>query len=103
MLVVALLAIAIANIPGITITYLFLFYGTLRSSVMLPTIFAIKDYKMSERGMFYGIMTSICVGLPVFAVGNLYGWVPMIVAGPLLSIGASGIMSRVMKDKTATI
>ena len=103
MLVVALLAIAIANIPGITITYLFLFYGTLRSSVMLPTIFAIKGYKMSERGMFYGIMTSICVGLPVFAVGNLYGWVPMIVAGSLLSIGASGIMSRVMKDKTATI
>lgn len=101
--IVAVLAIAIANIPGITITYLFLFYGTLRSSVMLPTIFAIKGYKMSERGMFYGIMTSICVGLPVFAVGNLYGWVPMIVAGSLLSIGASGIMSRVMKDKTATI
>lgn len=101
--IVAILAIAIANIPGITITYLFLFYGTLRSSVMLPTIFAIKGYKMSERGMFYGIMTSICVGLPVFAVGNLFGWVPMIVAGSLLSIGASGVMSRVMKDKTATI
>lgn len=101
--IVTVLAIAIANIPGITITYLFLFYGTLRSSVMLPTIFAIKGYKMSERGMFYGIMTSICVGLPVFAVGNLYGWVPMIVAGSLLSIGASGVMSRVMKDKTATI
>ena len=101
--IVAILAIAIANIPGITITYLFLFYGTLRNSVMLPTIFAIKGYKMSERGMFYGIMTSICVGLPVFAVGNLFGWVPMIVAGSLLSIGASGVMSRVMKDKTATI
>lgn len=103
MVVVTILAIGVANIQGITITYLFLFYGTLRSSVMLPTIFAIKGYKMSERGTFYGIMTSICVGLPVFAVGNLYGWVPMIVAGSLLTIGASGVMSRIMKDKTATI
>lgn len=103
MVVVAILAVLVANIPGITITYLFLFYGTLRSSVMLPTIFAIKGYKMSESGLFYGILASLAVGLPIFAIGNLNGWVPMIVAGSLLTIGLSGAISLLKKDKAETI
>ena len=103
MVIVAILAIGVANIPGITITYLFLFYGTLRSSVMLPTIFAIKGYKMSESGLFYGILASLAVGLPIFAIGNLNGWVPMIVAGSLLTIGLSGAISLLKKDKVETI
>lgn len=98
MVLVAILAIAVANIPGITITYLFLFYGTLRSSVMLPTIFAIKGRKMTERGIFYGILASLIIGLPIFAIGNLNGNVPMIVAGSLLTIGLSGVLSRTMKE-----
>lgn len=99
MVLVTILAVCVANIPGITITYLFLFYGTLRSSVMLPTIFAIKGYKMSESGLFYGIMASLAVGLPIFAIGNLNGWVPMIVSGSLLTIGLSGAISLLKKDK----
>ena len=102
MVVVTILAIGVANIPGITITYLFLFYGTLRSSVMLPTIFAIKGYKMSESGLYYGIMTSLVVGLPIFAIGNLNGHVAMIVAGSLLTIGLSGAISLLKKDKIQT-
>jgi len=98
MVLVAILAIAVANIPGMTITYLFLFYGTLRSSVMLPTIFAIKGHKMTERGIFYGILASLIIGLPIFAIGNLNGNVHMIVAGSLLTIGLSGVLSRTMKE-----
>ena len=98
MVMVAILAIAVANIPGMTITYLFLFYGTLRSSVMLPTIFAIKGRKMTERGIFYGILASLIIGLPIFAIGNLNGNVPMIVAGSLLTIGLSGVISRTIKE-----
>ena len=103
MIIVAILAIGVANIPGITITYLFLFYGTLRSAVMLPTIFAIKGYKMSESGLFYGILASLAVGLPIFAIGNLNGWVPMIVAGSLLTIGLSGAISLLKKDKIKNV
>lgn len=98
MVIVAILAIVVANIPGITITYLFLFYGTLRSSVMLPTIFAIKGYKMSERGMFYGIIASLCIGLPIFAIGNLLSITTMIVLGSLLTIGLSGLFCKLIKD-----
>lgn len=100
MVVVCVLAILVANIPGLTITYLFLFYGTLRSSVMLPTIFAINGKRMTERGIYYGIMASIVVGLPIFAIGNLNGNVAMIVTGSLLTIGLSGAISRLLPQKT---
>lgn len=93
MVVVTITAILIANIPGLTILYLFLLYGTLRSSVMLPTVFAILGKRMSERGLFYGILTSMIVGLPIFAYGNFTGNIPMIVFGSLFTILASGIMA----------
>lgn len=98
MVVVAVLAIGIANIPGLTVTYLFLFYGTLRSSVMLPTIFAIKGRKMTENGLFWGIVVSLVVGLPTFAIGKLGGNVAMILTGSLFTILASGIIARVLPE-----
>lgn len=99
MIAVAIFAIIIANIPGMTIVYLFLLYGTLRSSVMLPSVWAIKGVKMSEAGLFWGILLSICVGLPIFAYGNLNGNVPMIVTGSLLTIGLSGVLSLFSKER----
>ena len=93
MIAVTIVAVLIANIPGLTILYLFLLYGTLRSSVMLPTVFAILGKRMTERGMFYGILTSMLVGLPVFAAGNMVGNIPLIVAGSLFTILASGVIA----------
>lgn len=101
MLATLILAIAIANIPGMTITYLFLFYGTLRSSVMLPTIFAIKGVKMSEKGLFWGIVASLAIGLPVFSIGKLGGNAAVIVTGSLLTILLSGIMSTTIDRRNA--
>lgn len=99
MVVVTVLAVLIANIPGLTILYLFLFYGTLRSSVMLPTVFAILGKPMTEKGLFYGILTSMIVGLPIFAYGNFAGNVPMIVAGSLFTILASGLIALDYRSK----
>lgn len=93
MVAVTVIAVLIANIPGLTILYLFLLYGTLRSSVMLPTVFAILGKRMTEKGLFYGILTSMIVGLPVFAYGNLVGNIPLIVAGSLFTILASGLIA----------
>lgn len=93
MIAVTVVAILIANIPGLTILYLFLLYGTLRSSVMLPTVFAILGKRMSEKGLFYGVLTSMIVGLPIFAYGNFTGNIPMIVFGSLFTILASGLMA----------
>ena len=99
MFLVTIIAILIANIPGMTIVYLFLFYGTLRSSVMLPTIFAIKGVKMSEKGLYYGLIISMCVGLPIFAIGNLANIIPMIVFGSVFTILASAVCTLTIDKK----
>lgn len=99
MIAVTIVAVLIANMPGLTILYLFLLYGTLRSSVMLPTVFAILGKRMTERGMFYGILTSMLVGLPVFAYGNFTGNILMIVTGSLFTILASGLIALDYRSK----
>ena len=63
----------IASIPGITVTHLFLVYGTLRSTTMLPTILTLAGHRFNQKGMCYGILLAICVGLPVFAAGTFLG------------------------------
>jgi len=92
MLLIAAIAILIANIPGMKILYLFLFYATLRSSTLLPTVTMIlKQNGISESGMFYGIILSLSVGLPVFAYGNFNNIPTFIVIGSLATVLSSGV------------
>jgi Na+/proline symporter len=72
MVVMCILGVGIANIPGIKILYLWLFYGSLRSATMLPTILSlISKKKFKEGGVFWGILLALLIGLPIFAYGTL--------------------------------
>jgi len=92
MVLLAIAAMLIANIPGMQILYLFLFYGTLRASTFLPTVFALSRRNVGERGMFFGVLTAFLLGLPVFAAGNFLQIPWLGVAGSLLTILCSGGM-----------
>lgn len=95
--------ILIANIPGVTVTHLFLFYGTLRSATLLPTVFTLSSVKASARGVFVGILLSLCCGLPVFAYGNIYGIARYKTLGSLLTVLTAGVASCIitrMEGKT---
>jgi urea-proton symporter len=92
--IVTLLAIAIANIPGMQILYLFLFYGTLRSSTLLPTVITLlRKTPANEASVFWGVVVSICIGLPIFSAGNFTNTVSLIIAGSLLTVLASGAIT----------
>lgn len=90
MVLLAVFAVVIANIPGIQIVHLFLFYGTLRASTLLPTVISLLSDKVSSRGVYYGVLSAIAIGLPIFGYGNFTGNVPFSVAGSLLTITLSG-------------
>jgi hypothetical protein len=66
---------------------------------MLPTIFAIKGRKMTESGLFWGIVVSLAVGLPMFALGKLNGSTGWTLAGSLFTILASGIIARILPNQ----
>jgi len=91
MILLSILSLIIANIPNIQLIYLFLIYGALRASTLLPTIMTMfSDNPLPEKGVFYGILTSIFIGVPVFAYGLLNSIPIIIVAGSLGGVLISG-------------
>ncbi len=96
MLSLAAAAIAISNIPGLKILHLFLFYGTLRASTLLPTLLGITTKRITEKGAFWGIVCSFLVGLPLFTYGKLSGNSDLSVWGAILTVSFSGIISSII-------
>jgi Na+/proline symporter len=91
MLLNLILGIAIANIPGLTVTVLFLMYGTLRA-----TTFATTELTLAGRRLGWvarGVITSLSAGLPLFAWGTAANLPAVKIAGSLVTLGASGIVA----------
>ncbi len=91
--------IAVANIPGLTVTHLFLMYGTLRASTLLPTIFTLKGVRLAPQGIVAGVITAMVIGLPVFGYGNINGIAIYKTAGSLLTVFLSGAVALAVTGK----
>lgn len=99
MLLVLALAVLIANIPGLTVTGLFLVYGALRSTTMLPTVLTLKGKALSAHGIFAGVLASLAIGMPIFIVGTITGNSTQKAAGSLCAVLLSGIVSLAMSRR----
>lgn len=93
MILLLLAGILISNIPGLTVTHLFLFYGTIRATTLLPTVLTLKGVKLTATGVISGILIAFIVGLPVFAYGNVYNLSAYKTAGSLIAVLSAGIIS----------
>ncbi len=102
MLVLMFAGICIANIKGLTITHLFLLYGTLRSSTLLTTIITLRNVKVHERGVFWGVIAGLLIGLPIFAFGSLNGLNTIKIAGSLLTVFLPYVISTLFKSEVHT-
>lgn len=103
MLGLLLVSILIANIPGLTVTHLFLFYGTLRASTLLPTVMTLLGKKLNANGVFAGIVSSLCIGLPIFAVGNIFNLSIYKTIGSLATVLLSGVIALIFSRKGAKV
>jgi len=96
MLLLLVIGIAVANIPGLTVTHLFLMYGTLRASTLLPTILTLKGVKIAPQGIVAGVICSLVIGLPVFGYGNITGIAIYKTVGSIMTVSLSGIVALVV-------
>lgn len=96
MVALLIVGITVANIPGLTVTHLFLMYGTLRAATLLPTIFTLKGVRLTAKGVTTGIITALVVGLPIFAYGNIYNIATYKTAGSLLTVLSAGIVALIV-------
>jgi Na+/proline symporter len=86
MIVAALVGLGIASIPGLKILHLFLFYGTLRASTLIPTVLTLLWPKLQSRAVFFAVMLSLMFGAPVLAIGEFMGNPHLRVLGSLLVV-----------------
>lgn len=91
--------IAIANIQGLTVTHLFLMYGTLRASTLLPTVLILKGVRLTPQGIVAGIISAMLIGLPVFGYGNIKGIAIYKTVGSLLTVILSGTVALALSRK----
>lgn len=101
MVLLLILGILIANIPGLTVTHLFLFYCTLRATTLLPTVMTLLGKKLTANGVFFGVVSSFIVGLPIFAYGNIIGSASLKTTGSLITVLLSGIVALAISRKGA--
>lgn len=101
MVLLLVLGILIANIPGLTVTHLFLFYCTLRATTLLPTAMTLLGKRLTANGVFFGVLSSFIVGLPIFAYGNVTGNPEIKTAGSLITVLLSGIVALIVSRKGA--
>ena len=93
MILLLCFGIIVANIPGLTVTHLFLMYGTLRAATLLPTIFTLSGVKLKAKGVVCGIISALIIGLPIFAYGNINNIAIYKTIGSLMTVLLSGIVA----------
>lgn len=95
MLALLALAVGIANIPGLAVTDLFLIYGTLRATTMLPTLLTLKGKSLRAGGVTAGVVASLVVGMPIFITGTFLGSPALKTVGSLCALLISGVICMV--------
>ncbi len=99
MVLLLVIGVVVANIPGLTVTHLFLMYGTLRAATLLPTVFTLKGVELRPQGVVAGIVSALVIGLPVFGYGNIRNLPVYKTAGSLLTVIFSGAVSLAVSRK----
>lgn len=97
--------ILVAAIPGLTVAKLFLIYGTLRATTLLPTVLTLCDVKLEKHGVITGVITALCTGLPLFAYATLNGlsiWKSVFSIYTVLISGAIAIVWTLASRKAVT-
>jgi Na+/proline symporter len=67
----AVLALIIANIPGNSVLFMFLVYGTLRASTFSITVLTLLNAKLRSNSVVAGLAVAMGIGFPIFLYGNL--------------------------------
>ncbi len=93
MIILLIIGILIANIKNLSVTDLFLIYGTLRATTLIPTIMTLKNIKLNEKGIYFGIIASLVIGLPIFAYGTILNIALYKTIGSLITVITSGIVA----------
>jgi len=98
MIALAIAGLLIANLPGMQLVWLFLFFAVLRAAVWLPSMISLlKPEWVTEPGMFWGIILAAVPGEALFVWGKMFGGGSYIVfTGTLVAILGAPILTLII-------
>lgn len=86
-------------IPGFGLKHLWWIFNTIAACVVVPTVLSLYWERLSAKGVFYGILSSFVIGVPLFIYGNIIDKPVWIVGASLFIIGISTIFCLVIPKK----
>lgn len=101
MILLAVAGLVVANIPGMTLMYLFLFFAILRAAVWLPSMIALlRPNWVTEAGMFWGILLAAIPGEALYIYGRLFdGGSTITFIGTLVAIFGAPILTLALSKR----
>lgn len=95
-----LVSLAAVYIPNFGLKQLWWIFNTIAACIMVPTVLSLYWDKLSERGVFWGVLVSFVVGIPLFIYGNIIDKPVWIVGASLFIIAVSTIFCLIIPRKT---
>jgi SSS family transporter len=92
-------ALGVLYIPGFGLQQLWWIFNTIAACVMVPTVLSLYWSRLSEKGVFWGVLTSFVVGVPLFIYGNIIDKPAWIVGASLFIVGVSTLFCLILGEK----
>lgn len=96
MIIGAILALLIANIPGNSVLFMFLVYGTLRASTFSITVLTLLNAKLQGNAVVAGLVVAMGIGFPLFLYGNLNNITDVRLWGSVFTATIAGVLAFVI-------
>ncbi len=64
-------ALLVISIPQFGLFHLWWIFNTIAATVVVPTVLSLYWDRLDARGVFWGVIVSFVIGLPLFIYGNL--------------------------------
>lgn len=93
-----LIALAVLYIPHFGLDKLWWIFNTIAACVMVPTVLMLYSDKISEKGVFWGVLVAFVVGIPLFVYSNIVDKPTWVVGSSLFIVGVSTLLSVAIKS-----
>ena len=98
-----LVSLAAVYIPHFGLQQLWWIFNTIAACVMVPTILSLYWDRLSEKGVFYGVLIAFIVGVPLFIYSNIINKPTWIVGSSLFIVAVSTLFSLMFPKKVADV
>lgn len=94
-----LIALTVLYIPKFGLQHLWWIFNTIAACIAVPTVLSLYWNRLSERGVFWGVLVAFVVGIPFFVYGNVLGNAYWIVGSSLFIVLVSTLFCLIMRRK----